>query len=65
MTFQQALRVFVSGMIVKAILPSWAMKISSKLREIKLASEEVEVYSSMNFVDFGIILVILRNTCPR
>ncbi len=65
MTFQQALRLFVSGMVLKAVLPSWVMNMTSKLREIKLASEEVEVKFSLNHVGLEISLVAPRNTCPR
>lgn len=43
MSFQRALGVFVSGMIFKAVLPSWVLNLTSKLRQVKVASNDVQV----------------------
>lgn len=44
MSFQTALRVLVSGLIHKAVFPAWMLNFTKKLREIKVAFDEVQGY---------------------
>ena len=43
MAFKDSLRVVTSNLILKMIIPSWAMKLTERTRKIELAFDEVKV----------------------
>jgi hypothetical protein len=43
MTFKQALHVVSTDMALKLVVPEWAMGLTQKLRNVRIAFEEFEV----------------------
>jgi hypothetical protein len=43
MTFKQALHIVSTDLILRAVMPGWAMGLTQRLRNIHIASEELEV----------------------
>jgi hypothetical protein len=43
MTFKQALHIVSTDLILRAVVPGWAMGLTQRLRNIHIASEELEV----------------------
>ena len=43
MTFKDSLHIVASNLVLKIILPSWAMKLSERTRKVELAFNELKV----------------------